>query len=86
MMYDLTVVAQGQISQAESIGELRRALSETLRRLEAAEQEIATLTAAHEAHVDGQIVGSIQGLPWVFTLAGIGATEGTHSSWSEVAP
>jgi hypothetical protein len=48
----LALFSQEQQSQAESLGELRHAMTLALRRLEQVEQEVATLKAAWAARFE----------------------------------
>ena len=52
--------------------ELEDRVAEMLRRVEALEQQVATLQASHEAH----IVGSVEGLDWTLTVSGFPESEG----------
>lgn len=66
MQSDLQMLLLSQEQQAttESLGELRRSMSELLRRLEKAEQELATLKAAHQAHVGDGTVTATPAVVW----------------------
>ena len=63
-MSELHTIAQEQLDQLESLGELRMITNELCRRLEAVERRLDALTPEGE----GVLVGSVQGLPWVVTV------------------
>ena len=53
----LLLISQEQDSQIKSLGEIRLALTALLERVRGVEQHIATLEAAHQAHITGGIQG-----------------------------
>ena len=51
MNQQIALLSQEQLSQQQSIGDIRHALTALLVRVEKMEQELATLRAAHQAAV-----------------------------------
>jgi len=78
----LAIIAAEQIEQAErtaeSLGEIRLALTAVIDRLDRIERELGEINAAGAACTcgDGRLVGSVQGLPYTVT-----ATRPTDSTW-----